>query len=97
MSALGVWSDEDIAYHAETCTELERKIICLCAERKTIGYRRLAERTSVTYAEAQRVGQLLRAANLANIQLLGHGYAGSGIFLNDNGQKLRLEILRRFP
>lgn len=97
MSARGVWSDEDIEYEAKTLGEIERKIISLCAEHKTFGYMRLAEKTGTSYAEAQRVGHWLQSANLAEIRLLGKGYAGRGIFLNDNGERLRQAIAKLNP
>lgn len=93
MSTLGTWSSEDIAYAAETFGDLERRIILLCHERRTFGYSRLAEKTGVSYADAQRVGHFLQGSNLAEIKLLKPGYNGSGIFLNDNGERLRQAIL----
>ena len=95
MSALGTWSDEDIVYAAETLGCLERQIVLLCSERRTFGYRRLAEMTNVSYDEAQRVGRFLQGANLAEVRLLRPGYNGSGIFLNDNGERLRQELQAR--
>lgn len=95
MSALGTWTEDDIQYTAKTCSELARKIVLLCSERKTFGYSGLAQKAGVTYAEAHKVGQFLQCANLAEIKLLKPGYAGSGIFLNDNGERLRRAVVAR--
>jgi hypothetical protein len=86
---------EDAAYFAETMTELQQDVILLCSRSETFGYSRLAEKTGVSYVEAQEVGHFLQAANLASISLLKPGFNGSGIFLNDRGEQVREAVAAR--
>jgi len=83
-------TSKDALYFAETMTEVQRKIILHCSKSATLGYSRLAEATGTTYLETQQVGQFLQAANLATIGLLKPGYNGSGIFLNERGELVKL-------
>jgi hypothetical protein len=87
-------TDDDAAYYAETLTDLQRQIILLCSKGQTLGYSRLAEKSGVSYAEAQAVGHFLQAANLATISLLKPGFNGSGIFLNDRGEQVKAAAIK---
>ena len=84
----------DATYFAKTMTDLQRKVILLCSKSETLGYSRIAEKTGVTYAEAQEVGHFLQAANLASISLLKPGFNGSGIFLSDRGEQVRKAVAK---
>ncbi|MCF8708515.1 hypothetical protein [Rhizorhapis sp. SPR117] len=87
-------TDEDAGYFAETMSEIQRKVILLCSKAGSLGYSRLAEKTGVSYGEAQQVGWFLQSANLADIKLIKPGYSGSAIFLNDRGEQVRQAALR---
>lgn len=87
-------SPSDAGYFAETMTDLQRKVISLCSKSEILGYSRLAEKTGVSYPEAQQVGHFLQAANLATIGLLKPGFNGSGIFLNDRGEQVKQAVLK---
>ena len=84
----------DASYFAETMSDLQRRIIVLCSREGTLGYRRIAEKLGISYAEAQNVGRFLQAANLATIELLKPGFNGSGIFLNQRGEQVKLAALK---
>ena len=89
-------TDEDAAYYAETMTDLQREVIMLCSPKKSWGYSRLAEKTGSNHADVSAVGNFLQAANLARISHIRHGqeFAGSAIFLNERGERVRIAVER---
>ena len=84
----------DAAYFAETMSDLQRETIVICSRQGTLGYTRIAEKLGVSYADAKNVGGFLQAANLATIELLKPGFNGSGIFLNERGEQVKLAALK---
>jgi hypothetical protein len=97
VSLKGPLPAEDADYYAESMSDLERQVIALCAMRQTIGYSRLAHKTGATYAAVKRVGDRLQSMNLAAIKptMMAGEFSGSGIFLNERGEQIRLAIAAR--
>lgn len=92
-------TDEEIADMALSLSEMQAKVILVCARGTSIGYRRMAEKIGATYKEVQQAGRCLQSKKLAYISTvrLMDEYNGSALFLNEKGEKVRhaVEIRER--
>ena len=92
-------TDEEAIDHALAMTPLQRKVIGHCSPGRSWGYRRIAEKSGLSYEEVKYVGHFLQEKKWAHVSPIRHGseFAGSAIFLNERGEHIRIaaEIVER--
>ena len=85
-------TDEEAVDLALTFDDLQSKVIRLCSAEKAKGYRKIAEMLGERYVDVQKAGRRLQALRLAYISVVKNSldhYAGSALFLNKNGEKVK--------
>ena len=88
-------SDEEAADIALSFNDLERRVILLLSSERAKGYRRIAEILGETYSRVQMVGRGIQAKKLGYVSVVRNSldeYAGSALFLNSRGEKVRLAV-----